>query len=161
MVVHIKHWNGNNKNNNNLLHLYSAFLGTQSALQRGGGGGQPPPVCSIHLDDATATILHQNAHHTPAYWWRGDSDAANLCMGMIRRPWWSEASGDIWPGWRGYSPTLFWRTSWDFILSTERQDLGLTSHPKDGAFYSIVSLSLYWSVRTHVDCKVSTPCWSH
>ncbi len=27
---------------------------------------------SIHLDDATAAIVRQNAHHTPAYWWRGD-----------------------------------------------------------------------------------------
>ncbi len=56
---------------NNLLHLYSAFLGTQSALHRG-ESPQPPPMCSIHLDDATAAILCQNAHHTPAYWWRGD-----------------------------------------------------------------------------------------
>ncbi len=32
----------------------------------------PLPVCSIHLEDATAAILRQNAHHTPAYWWRGD-----------------------------------------------------------------------------------------
>ncbi len=29
-------------------------------------------MCSIHLVDATAAILCQNAHHTPAYWWRGD-----------------------------------------------------------------------------------------
>ncbi len=51
-------------NNNNLLHLYNAFRGTQSALHRSG---------ESHLDDdATAAILHQNAHHTPAYWWRGD-----------------------------------------------------------------------------------------
>lgn len=28
-------------------------------------------MCSIHLDDATAAILSQNAQHTPAYWWRG------------------------------------------------------------------------------------------
>ncbi len=28
-------------------------------------------------------------------------------------------------------------------MTTESQDLGLTSHPKDGAFYSIVSLYLY------------------
>ncbi len=28
--------------------------------------------CSIHLDDATAAIVRQNSHHTPAYWWRGD-----------------------------------------------------------------------------------------
>ncbi len=52
--------------------LYSAFLGTQSALHRRGESPQPPPMCSIHLDDATAAILRQNAHHTPAYWWRGD-----------------------------------------------------------------------------------------
>ncbi len=59
--------------NFNLLHLYSAFLGTQSGLHRGGGGSpQPSPVCSIHLDDATAVILHQNAHHTPANCWRRD-----------------------------------------------------------------------------------------
>ncbi len=77
-------------NNNNLLHLYNAFLGTQSALherRRGGGGSpEPPPMCSIHLDDAMAAILHQNTHHTPVYWWRGDSDEANQCMGMIKRP---------------------------------------------------------------------------
>ncbi len=69
-------------NNNNLLHLYSAFLGTQSALHRRGESPQPPPMCSIHLDDATAAILLQNAHHTPAYWWRGDRVIeANQCMG--------------------------------------------------------------------------------
>ncbi len=60
-------------NINNSLYLYSAFLGTQSALHRRGGvSPQPPPVCSIHLDDATAVIFRQNAHHTPVYWWRGD-----------------------------------------------------------------------------------------
>ncbi len=48
-----------------------------------------------------------------------------------------------------------------FLMTTESQDLGLTSHPKDGAFYSIVSPSLYWGVRTHTDHRVSTPCWPH
>ncbi len=56
----------------NSLHSYSTFLSTQSILHCEGGSPQPPPMCSIHLDDATATIMHQNAHHTPAYWWRGD-----------------------------------------------------------------------------------------
>jgi len=38
-----------------------------------GESPQPPPMCSIHLDDdATAAIVRQNPHHTPAYWWRGD-----------------------------------------------------------------------------------------
>ncbi len=60
-------------NNNNLLHLYSAFLDTQKALYIVRGlSPHPPPMCSIHLDDATAALVRQNAHHTPAYWWRGD-----------------------------------------------------------------------------------------
>ncbi len=50
-----------------MLHLYSAFLGTQSTLDGKGESPHPPPVYSIHLDDATAAILHQKAHHTPAY----------------------------------------------------------------------------------------------
>ncbi len=37
-----------------------------------GESPQPPPMCSIHLDDVMAAILLQNAHHTPAHWWRGD-----------------------------------------------------------------------------------------
>ncbi len=45
-----------------------------------------------------------------------------------------------------------------FLMTT---DLGLTSHPKNGAFDSIVSPSLYWGIRTHTDHRVSTPCWSH
>ncbi len=47
--------------------LYSAFLGTQALYIVRGVSPHPPPVCSIHLDDATAAILYQNAHHTPAY----------------------------------------------------------------------------------------------
>jgi len=36
--------------------------------------------------DVTAAKLCQNAHHTPAYWWRGDSDETNQkYMRMIRR----------------------------------------------------------------------------
>ncbi len=73
--------------NDNLLHLYSALLGTQSASCGRGDSPQPPPMCSIQLDDATAAILCQNAHHTPAYCCRGDRVMkANQCMAMIRRP---------------------------------------------------------------------------
>ncbi len=52
---------------------------------------------------------------------------------------------------------LFSKDILGFLMTTESQDLGLTSHPKDGAFYSIVSPSLYWGVRTHTDHRVSTP----
>ncbi len=73
----------------------------------------------------------------------------------------SEANGEIWPGCRGYTPTLFLKDILGFLMTTESQDLGLTSHLKDGAFYSIVSPSLYWGVRVHTDRRVSTPCWPH
>ncbi len=56
----------------------------------------------------------------------------------------------------GVTPLLFTRSAMGFLMTTESQDLGLTSHPKDGAFYSIVSPSLYWGIRTHTDHRVST-----
>ncbi len=50
--------------------LYYVLLYIQSASQSYGGGvsPQPQPVCSIHLDDGTATPGQrcQCAHHTPA-----------------------------------------------------------------------------------------------
>ncbi len=44
----------------------------------------------------------------------------------------------IWPGHRGYT-LLFTRSAMGFLMTTESQDLGLMSHPKDGAFlqYSV------------------------
>ncbi len=148
-------FSSNNNNNyyyNNSLHLYSAFLSTQSALHCEGGSPHPPPVCSIHLDDATAAIVRQNALHTPAYWWRGDrrSDEANQKI-------WGLLGGQD----AEVTPLLFSKDILGFLMTTESQDLGLTSHPKDGAFYSIVSPSLYWGTKTHTDHRVSTPCWPH
>ncbi len=61
----------------------------------------------------------------------------------------------------GLHPYSFSKNMLGFLMTTESQDLGLTSHPKDGAFYSIKSPSLYWGVRTHTDRRVSTPYWSH
>ncbi len=37
------------------------------------------------------------------------------------------------------TPLLFSKAILGFLMTLERQDLGLTTHPKDGAFYSIVS----------------------
>ncbi len=61
----------------------------------------------------------------------------------------------------GLHPYSFWKDILGFLMTTESQDLSLTSHPKDGAFNSIASSSLYWGVRTHTDHRVSTPCWPH
>ncbi len=75
---------------------------------------------------------------------------------MIDKGQWWEFGQDT-----GVTPLLFTRCAMGFLMTTESQDFGLTSHPKDGAFYSIVSLSLYWGIRTHTDCRVNTPCWPH
>jgi len=40
------------------------------------------------------------------------------------------------------TPLLVTRSAMGFLMTTESQDLGLTSHLKDGANYSTVSLSL-------------------
>ncbi len=149
-----------------MKHLYSAFIvycHTPKALYNhvGGGGGvspQPPPVCSIHLDDATAATGQscQCAHHTPA------TGGEEREIEPIKwRPWLTRASGGNLartPGLYPYEKCT--RSAMGFLMTTESQDLGLMSHPKDGAFYSIVSPSL-WGVRTHTDHRVSTPCWPH
>ncbi len=58
----------------------------------------------------------------------------------------------------GLHPYSFSKDILGFLMTTKSQDLGLMSHLKDGAFYSIVSLSLYWGVMTDTDHRVSTPC---
>ncbi len=75
---------------------------------------------------------------------------------MIDKDQWREFGQDT-----GVTPLLFTMSVMGFLMTTERQDLGLMSHPKDGAFYSIVSPSLYWGIRTHTDHRVSAPCWPH
>ncbi len=91
-------------NNNNLLQLYST-------LHRRGGG-----ICSITTSVqhppgwcGSSHIAPERPTHTSLLVERRQSDEANQCMGMIRRPWWSEANGC-----QAYTPTLFQRTSWDF-----------------------------------------------
>ncbi len=53
---------------------------------------------------------------------------------MVRGQWANLASMP------GYS---FSKDILGFLMTTESQDLGLTSHPKDSAFYSIMSPSLH------------------
>ncbi len=48
---------------------------------------------------------------------------------MIDKGQWKEFRLDT-----GVTPLLFRRSAMGFFMTTEGQDLGLTSHPKDGAF---------------------------
>ncbi len=65
---------------------------------------------------------------------------------MIDKGQWWEFGQDT-----GVTPLLFTRSAMEFLMTTENQDLGLTSHLKEGAFDSIVSR--HWGIRTHTDHK--------
>ncbi len=87
-----------------ICYIYVALFWILKALLHiRGESPQPPPMCSIHLDDATAAILCQNAHHTPAYWWRGD---------------------------RVMKPISLWGLIWGYVgqrpIGKYRQDTGVT-----------------------------------
>ncbi len=49
---------------------------------------------------------------------------------MIDKGQWREFGQDT-----GVTPLLFMRSAMGFLMTTESQDLGLTSHPKDGALW--------------------------
>ncbi len=55
-----------------ICYIYMALFWVLKALYMKEGNLLKHHVRSNHLDDATAAILRQNAHHTPAYWGRGD-----------------------------------------------------------------------------------------
>ncbi len=126
-----------------MRHLYSALLCIVVHPKRftiiWGGLSQPPPVCSIHLDDATAATAQrrQCAHHTPATG-RGERVIEPIkWMGIIRRPWLTRASGGNLARTPGLHPYSFTMSVMGFLMTTESQDLGLTSHPKDGALLTV------------------------
>ncbi len=51
---------------------------------------------------------------------------------MIDKGQWREFCQDT-----GVTPLLFMMSVMGFLMTTESQDLGLTSHPKDGAFLTV------------------------
>ncbi len=117
------------------------------------GSPHPPPVCSIHLDDATAAILHQNAHHTPAYWWRGDRVMKPISVwGWLGGYDGQRAEGEF--GQDASVTPSFSKDILGFLMTTETTFIRRTV-----LVGRIVSPSLYWGIRTHTDHRVSIPCW--
>ncbi len=119
----------NNNNNNNLLHLHSTCLGTQSAF----------------ISSITTSVQHlpgwcDDSHIAPecppytAYCWRGDRVMKPISVWG----WLGDRDGQRPMGKfgqdAGVTPLLFfeWHRG---IFTTESQDLGLTSHPKDGFLF--------------------------
>ncbi len=99
---------------------------------------QPPAVCSI--TDATAATgqRRQCTLHTPATGGEEREIESIKWMRIIRRPYLTRDSGGNFGQDTGVTPLLFTRSAMGFFMSTESQDLSLTSHPKDGTFYIIL-----------------------
>ncbi len=95
------------------MHLYSALLCIAIHPKRfkimWGFSPQPPPVCSIYLDDATAATGQWRlcAHHTPATGGEERVIEPVKCMGVIRGPWLTRASGGTLARTPGLHPTLY------------------------------------------------------
>ncbi len=65
---------------------------------------------------------------------------------MIDKGQWREFGQDT-----GVTPLLFTRSVMGFLMTTESQDLGLTSHPKDGMKDG--------KITQHVFCPIFTQRW--
>ncbi len=88
-------------------------------------------VRSIHLD-GHRTMVPVHSPHT-SYRWRGDRVIEPIkWMGIISRPWLTKASGGNLARTPRVTPLLFTRSAMGFLMTTESQNLDLTSHPKDG-----------------------------
>ncbi len=77
--------------------------------------------------------------HSPhtSHRWRGERDRANQVDGdyweaMIDKGQWREFGQDT-----GVTPLLFTMSVIGFLMTTESQDLGLTSHLKDSALLTV------------------------
>ncbi len=74
----------------------------------------------------------QCTHHTPATGGEERVIEPIKWMGIIRRPWLIWASGGNLARTPRVTPLLFTRSAMGFLMTTESQNLDLTSHPKDG-----------------------------
>ncbi len=117
--------------------LYCVLLYTQSALQSCGGGSllnhyqcaaSTWMMRRLPQDNGTSALTtHQLQVESQSSGW-----------GLLGGHDWQGPVEGIWPGHWGYTSTLYEKCH-GILMTTESQDLGLKSHPKDGALphYSI------------------------
>ncbi len=120
--------------------LYYVLLYTQSALQSCGVGGsllnhhqcaastlmmrwQPQDNGASALTTHQIQVERRESH-------RASQVDGDYTEAMIDKGQWREFGQDT-----GVTPLLFTRSALGYLVTTESQDLGLTSHPKDVAFW--------------------------
>ncbi len=127
-----------------MMHLYSALLciavhPKRFTIMGGGGGGSllNHHQCAastwmmrrLPQDNGTSALTpHQlQVERRESYW--ANSLDGNYWEAMIDKGQWWEFGQDT-----RVTP-LFTRSAMGLLMTTESQDLGLTSHPKDSAFW--------------------------
>ncbi len=119
-----------------MLYIREGISSSSTSVQH------PPGWC-----DGSHSAL-ERPPHTSLLLERGQSDEANQCMGMIRRPWGSEANGQIWLGWRGHSSTLFERHPG--IFNNHRESGPRFNVSSEGRCFLLV-IDRYWFFITDND----------
>ncbi len=126
-----------------MKHLYSALLCIVVHPKRFTiiWGGLSSTTTSVQhplgwCDGSHRTTAPVRSPHT-SYRWREERDRANQVDGdyweaMIDKGQWREFGQDT-----GVISLLFTMSVMGFLMTTESQDLGLTSHPKDGALLTV------------------------
>ncbi len=121
------HWISGQSEHTSLFRMMN-FVKKRHVLER----RQIHPLGSC--DGCHRTTAPVRSPHT-RYRWRGERVTEPIkCMGIIRRPWLTRASGGNLARTPGLHPYSFTRSAMGFLMTTESQDLGLTSHPKDGMY---------------------------
>ncbi len=102
-------------------------------------------ICYIYI--ATAAILCQNAHHTPAYWWRGDSVMKPI--GVWGWLWGHDGQRPMgkFDQDAGVSPLSFFKYILGCLMTTESAGLTNTSSSSNLVF-PIGLPSRYWPGST-------------
>ncbi len=112
-------------------------------------------MCSIHLDDATAAIVRQNAHHTPATGGEETVMKPISVWGWLGGHYGQRPVGEFGQD-AGVTPLLFFEGH-PRIINNHRESGPRFNVSYEGrAFYSIVSPSLYRGIRTHTNTSSSS-----
>ncbi len=126
-----------------MMHLYCDLLcisvhPVRFTIMWGGGGLSSSTTSVQHplgwCDGSHRITAPEHPPHT-SYRWRGEREIEPIkWMRVIRRPWLTRASGGNFEHQNtGVTPILFMTSAMEFLMTTESRDLGLMSHPKDGA----------------------------
>ncbi len=127
-----------------MMHLYSALLcivvhPKRFTIMWGGGSLLNHHQCTVSTwmmqrlpqDNGTSALT---THQLQVE--RRESQSQSSGWELLGGHDWQGPVVGIWPGHRGCT-LLFTRSAMGFLMTTESQDFGLTSHLKDGAFFTV------------------------